>query len=72
MKIPISLRGAIALSIATALLIASSAAQSPSGYAGSTAPSAPLLGPSQLQELVGRFALYPDDLIALVLPVSED
>src|SRR5436190_8468889 len=34
------------------------------------APAAPLLSSEQLQELVGRVALYPDDLLALVLASS--
>jgi hypothetical protein len=29
-----------------------------------------LLSPDQLQDLVGRVALYPDDLLALILPAS--
>jgi hypothetical protein len=45
-------------------------AQNAPGYPPSAAPSAPLLSPDQLQNLVGRVALYPDDLLALVLPAS--
>jgi hypothetical protein len=45
-------------------------AQTPPGYQPSAAPSAPLLNASQLQDLVGRVALYPDDLLALILPAS--
>lgn len=46
----------------------------PSGYAqppvagGGAAPPAPKLSAPQLEELVGRIALYPDDLLAIVLP----
>lgn len=45
-------------------------AQTPPGYQPSSAPSAPLLTSSQLQDIVGRIALYPDDLLALILPAS--
>ncbi len=34
------------------------------------ADDAPLLGDAELQELVGPIALYPDDLLAVVLPAS--
>lgn len=70
MKTPVPVQGAIALGIALAALTTTSMAQSPPGYAASAVQAAPLLSPSQLQELVGRFALYPDDLIALILPAS--
>jgi hypothetical protein len=56
-----------------ALCVASafpSNAQTPPGYPPSAATSAPLLTASQLQDLVGRVALYPDDLLALILPAS--
>jgi hypothetical protein len=45
-------------------------AQIPPGNSAAAAPAATLLSPEQLQELVGRVALYPDDLLALVLPAS--
>lgn len=45
-------------------------AQSPPGYQPTSAPSMVLLDSSQLQDLVGRIALYPDDLLALILPAS--
>jgi hypothetical protein len=45
-------------------------AQAPPGQPPPAAPTAPLLSPDQLQTLVGRVALYPDDLLALVLPAS--
>jgi hypothetical protein len=38
--------------------------------AADTAPSKPLLSPAKLEELVGRVALYPDDLLAILLPAS--
>jgi Protein of unknown function (DUF3300) len=46
----------------------------PPGYAqapvaGEGAPPAPLSA-AQLQELVGRIALYPDDLVAIILPAA--
>src|SRR5580658_1180737 len=33
-------------------------------------PTAPLLAPAQLDQLVGPIALYPDPLIAEILPAS--
>jgi hypothetical protein len=42
-------------------------AQAPA--AGGGPPPAPLSG-QQLEELVGRIALYPDDLVAIILPAS--
>ncbi len=42
-------------------------AQAP--VAGEGAPPQPL-SPQQLEDLVGRIALYPDDLLAIVLPAS--
>ena len=45
-------------------------AQAPPGEPATKARAAPLLSPDQLQDLVGRIALYPDDLLALVLPAS--
>ena len=46
----------------------------PGGYAqapvaGESPPPAPLSA-QQLEELVGRIALYPDDLVAILLPAS--
>jgi hypothetical protein len=46
----------------------------PPGYAqapvaGDSPPPAPLTA-QQLEELVGRIALYPDDLVAIILPAS--
>ena len=45
-------------------------AQVPPGQPQPAAPTAPLLSPDQLQNLVGRIALYPDDLLGLVLPAA--
>ena len=45
-------------------------AQAPPGQPQRAAPTAPLLSPDQLQNLVGRIALYPDDLLGLVLPAA--
>jgi hypothetical protein len=45
-------------------------AQSPPGYPASAAPAATFLSPAELQDLVGGIALYPDDLLALILPAS--
>ena len=44
--------------------------QVPPGQPQLAAPTAPLLSPDQLQNLVGRIALYPDDLLGLVLPAA--
>jgi hypothetical protein len=44
-------------------------AQAPVGGAG-TAPPVQPLSAQQLEDLVGRIALYPDDLVAIVLPAS--
>src|SRR5262245_49578058 len=45
--------------------------------AGAQAPAAPVTAPApqnaqQLEELVGRIALYPDDLVAVILPASTN
>jgi hypothetical protein len=45
-------------------------AQAPPGHPQLAAPTAPLLSPDQLQNLVGGIALYPDDLLGLVLPAA--
>jgi Protein of unknown function (DUF3300) len=45
-------------------------AQIPPGYPPSASASVSLLAPDQLQNIVGRVALYPDDLLALILPAS--
>ena len=45
-------------------------AQVPPGQPQPAAPTAPLLSPDQLQNLVGRIALYPDDLLGLMLPAA--
>ena len=37
---------------------------------GAQAPADPLLSSAELQDLVGPIALYPDDLLAIVLPAS--
>ena len=37
---------------------------------GAQAPANPLLSSAELQDLVGPVALYPDDLLAIVLPAS--
>ena len=59
-----------ALCIAAAFPATQAHAQSPPGYPSPAAPSAPLLASAELQGLVGRVALYPDDLLALILPAS--
>src|SRR5687767_12480102 len=60
-----------ALCVAALVSINNSLAQVPPGQPPAQAPpAAQLLAPDQLQELVGRIALYPDDLLGLVLPAS--
>ncbi|MES2438082.1 MAG: DUF3300 domain-containing protein [Verrucomicrobiota bacterium] len=68
MKNSIPLKGVIALCIASATLAQHGIAQPSPAYPASAAVI--LLTASELQDLVGRFALYPDDLIALILPAS--
>jgi len=50
------------------------AIQSPSSASGQSAATdpatTPLLSPTQLEDLVARMALYPDDLIGIILPAS--
>jgi hypothetical protein len=45
-------------------------AQTPPGYPAAAAPASYVYTPDELQNLVGRVALYPDDLLALILPAS--
>ncbi len=68
MKTSRSLQAAIVLCVASAGLTQHGVAQPPSSYPVSAAVV--LLTAAELQDLVGRFALYPDDLIALILPAS--
>jgi len=71
MKIKTSLPKLIAVAMCIAALHPSSMlAQLPPGQPQSTAAAVPLLSPDQLEQLVGRIALYPDDLLGLVLPAS--
>ncbi len=42
----------------------------PPGYAAPVANGGQFLAPPQLAELVNRIALYPDDLIGIILPAS--
>jgi len=46
-------------------------AQAPAGDAGGGG-SAPQASPEELENLVGRIALYPDDLVAIILPGSTN
>lgn len=71
MKTPNSQIILIALCIAAAFPVSTAHAQTPPGYPASTAPAAShWFTPKELQDLVGRVALYPDDLLALILPAS--
>jgi hypothetical protein len=61
--------GLVALATCVALIAAPLAvAQAPA--ASGNAAEAP--SPEQLEQLVGRIALYPDDLVALILPASTN
>lgn len=42
----------------------------PPAYAGNTPNAGQFLAPPQLADLVARIALYPDDLIGIILPAS--
>jgi hypothetical protein len=58
------------LCIAATYPMSPAIAQNPPGYSASAASSVPLRASYELQDLVGRIALYPDDLLALILPAS--
>jgi hypothetical protein len=45
-------------------------ADDPATYAGDSASESPTLSAAELEVLVGPVALYPDDLLAIVLPAS--
>ena len=52
-----------------AMMVAAQAlAQAPAAPAGAAAPPSP----DDLDQLVGRIALYPDDLVAIILPASTN
>ena len=57
----------IACALLVALLAVASHAQAPAA-SGSAPP--PAATPEQLEKLVGPIALYPDDLVAIILPAS--
>lgn len=61
----------VALSLAGACLVSVSAvAQVTPGAPASTLVPAPRLPAAELEKLVGPIALYPDDLLAILLPAS--
>ena len=70
MKAKLSKLVVAAVCIAASFPVGSMLAQAPPGQPQRAAPTAPLLSPDQLQNLVGRIALYPDDLLGLVLPAA--
>src|SRR5262249_27150666 len=84
MGLPISRREARAaarlvlysmLALTGALLCAGAPAWAQQGAAAQQAAAAPtgeLLGPEELRPLVAPIALYPDDLLAIVLPASTN
>ena len=70
MKTPFARLVGVAVCIAAPFLAGSMLAQAPPGQPQLPAPTAALLSPDELQNLVGRVALYPDDLLGLVLPAA--
>src|SRR3954453_6861290 len=69
--------GAPLASALRAIAAAAALAACAAGPALAQAPAAPVVaGPpmqaQQLEQLVGRIALYPDDLVALILPASTN
>jgi len=54
----------------TALLSDTAWAQAPAAGASPPANASPVLSSDKLENLVGRIALYPDELIGIVLPAS--
>ncbi|NJO33882.1 MAG: DUF3300 domain-containing protein [Rhodospirillales bacterium] len=46
--------------------------ESSAAQEAAAAPAAELLGPEELRKLVAPVALYPDDLLAIVLPASTN
>jgi hypothetical protein len=59
-----------ALCIAAYLVPVSALAQVTPGASASTPGSSPRLSAAELEKLVGPIALYPDDLLAILLPAS--
>ncbi|MGZ9057900.1 MAG: DUF3300 domain-containing protein, partial [Burkholderiaceae bacterium] len=57
----------IACALVVASLAATSHAQAPAASGNAPPPAA---SPEQLEKLVGPIALYPDDLVAIILPAS--
>jgi uncharacterized membrane protein YgcG len=71
MKTPLPKLIIAAMCIAATIHPGSLLAQAPPGQpAPAAAPAGPMLSPEQMEQLVGRIALYPDDLLGLVLPAS--
>jgi hypothetical protein len=62
----------VALAGATSFAGGSAAAQESSASQEAVAPAAEPLGPDELRKLVAPVALYPDDLLAIVLPASTN
>ena len=61
-------RFGIAAAIVAAFYVTSVFAQAPVAPSSASAPQAA----ADLENLVGRIALYPDDLIAIILPASTN
>src|SRR5947208_1180822 len=59
-----------AVCVAAILHPGSMFAQAPPAQPAPAAAAGPMLSPDQLEQLVGRVALYPDDLLGLVLPAA--
>ncbi len=63
-------RWAVLSLVAACLVPVSAVAQVTPGASASTPASAPRLSAAELEKLVGPVALYPDDLLAILLPAS--
>lgn len=63
-------RGAAALLLGASVCMTGLGIAQENPSASSAAPSAVQYSPEELEDLVGRIALYPDDLIAIILPAS--
>jgi hypothetical protein len=68
---PLSLTWLVSMAACAALICAPlAAAQAPAASASGSAAEAP--SPEELDKLVGPIALYPDDLVAVILPASTN
>lgn len=66
------LRGLTVLAAFAAVVSASSVTCALAQAPAAATVAAPAVSPEELEQLVGRIALYPDDLVAIVLPASTN